>query len=282
MTNLLIAGCGDIGQRIAQLARTQGHHVTGIVRSHESAARLTEQGITALQTDLAAPQVLPPAEQLYYCAAPPKTGHTDPTLKAFLHALANPPQRIVYISTSGVYGNCNGAWIDENQPLNPESDRAHRRVDAETTLAHWCTDRQVEYVILRVPGIYGPGRLPRARLQKKLPVVHAAESPFTNRIHADDLAGLCIAAMQHGTSTHAYNVSDGNPTTMADYFTRCAQLLDLPAPPQVSFAEAQQQFTPAMLSFLRESKRLKTHKMQAELHYTLRYPTLSAGLPACV
>jgi nucleoside-diphosphate-sugar epimerase len=137
-------------------------------------------------------------------------------------------------------------------------------------------------VILRVPGIYGPGRLPLERLQKKLPVVRAEESPYTNRIHSDDLAQAALHGAAYGRRGAAYNISDGHPTTMCDYFTRCASLLGLPPPPQVSLVEAQRIFTPAMWSFMEESKRLKNQRMIEELDFTPRYPDLASGLPNCL
>ncbi|MGH8455382.1 MAG: SDR family NAD(P)-dependent oxidoreductase, partial [Stenotrophobium sp.] len=149
-------------------------------------------------------------------------------------------------------------------------------LDAEHALGAWGGD----HVILRVPGIYGPGRWPLARLRQGLPVLRESESPYTNRIHADDLAGAALHAAARGKTGAAYNISDGQPTTMCDYFTRCAQLLGLPAPPQVTLEEARRVFTPAMWSFMEESKRLINRRMIEELGYTPRYAGLEQGLVA--
>lgn len=274
----LIVGCGDVGLRVAQRLLTMGREVTGVVRSDQSAADLRQAGITTLQIDLdtEAPPAIAPL--LFWFAPPSNAGNSDLRLRQFLNAHRNTDMRIVYISTSGVYGDCEGRWIDEDAPLQPISARAQRRLDAEQALAAWDGD----YVILRVPGIYGPGRLPVERLQKQLPVVRAEESPFTNRIHSDDLAEAALHAAAYGTRAAAYNISDGNPTTMCDYFTRCAALLDLPAPPQVSMDEARRIFTPAMWSFMEESKRLKNDRMLLQLGFAPRYPDLARGLAHCL
>lgn len=252
--------------------------ITGVVRSEQSAAAIRAIGAHAALHDLdAGTDFKTDAPLIFYFSPPPLSGSTDPRLRKFLSSL-DPQQRLVYISTSGVYGDCAGRWIDEHEPLKPLSERAQRRLDAERALAEWGGD----HVILRVPGIYGPGRLPLERLRKNLPVIREAESPYTNRIHADDLARAALHAAVYGKNGTAYNISDGQPTTMCDYFTRCAALLDLPPPPQVTLEQARNVFTPAMWSFMEESKRLVTTRLREALHFTPRYPDLAHGLPSCV
>lgn len=279
---ILIVGCGDIGQRVAAQISIASRGIVGIVRSQQSAETLKLAGITSVQADLDRGDTLPAAALLFWFAPPPDRGDTDSRLRNGLAAIAAPPRRIVYISTSGVYGDCEGRWIDESEALKPQTPRARRRLDAELALADYAQRAGTEIVILRVPGIYGPGRLPITRLQQGLPVVREDQSPYTNRIHADDLAAAAIAAAQRGHTGAAYNISDGNPTTMADYFTRCAHLLGAPPPPQVTLDEARERLTPSMMSFLEESKRLLTRRMREELDFTPKYPNLEAGLPACL
>lgn len=308
----MIVGCGDVGLRVARALRELGREVTAIVRSPQSAARLRELGITAIVHDLdidtierrrpreggdpvfdslavagvqarlldldAAVADIHETGTIYYFAPPPGSGQTDPRLRRLLAALDSPPQRLVYLSTSGVYGDCGGRWIDEDESLKPISERARRRLDAESALRQ----SGLPGVILRVPGIYGPGRLPEERLRKGLPVLRTEESPYTNRIHADDLAMAALHAAAHGAPGAAYNISDGQPTTMCDYFTRCAALLGLPPPPQVGLEEARRVFTPAMWSFMEESKRLVNRRMLEQLGFAPRYPDLASGLPACL
>jgi nucleoside-diphosphate-sugar epimerase len=281
---VLIVGCGDIGRRVAALCLAEGRSVTGLVQSAASVARLRESGIAPLQADLDDPAALGAVncagQSVYYFAAPPAEGETDPRMTHFLAAIAGVPQRIVYISTTGVYGDCGGAWITEAQPVNPRTARGKRRLAAENALRAWSAQTGVPVVILRVPGIYGPGRLPAERIRKGLPVLREAEAPYSNRIHADDLARVCMAAMQRGAPGAVYNVADNQPTTMSHYFNRIADTLGLPRPPAVSMSEAREQLTAAMLSFIEESRRIDNRKMREELGVTLLYPDLESGLVA--
>jgi nucleoside-diphosphate-sugar epimerase len=284
---VLIVGCGDIGRRVAQRLRSAGQPVTGVVRSAASAARLESAGIAARYCDLD-DVPLPPAciaggRDIFYFAPPPPTGTDDPRMAGFLAALDEGPRprRLVYISTSAVYGDCHGEWITEAQPPRPTTPRGERRLAAERDLRAWSETRGVQWVILRVPGIYGPGKLPLARLQKGLPVLREADAPWTNRIHADDLAAVCVAAMASEHANTVYNVSDGCPSNMTDYFNRVADAAGLPRPPAVSRAEAEQVLSNGMLSFLRDSRRMDNCKMLEELGIELQYPDLAAGLAAC-
>ncbi len=276
----LIVGCGDIGRRVASRLIARGQAVRGQVRSAPSASDLAIAGIAPLQRDLDTDAIDDGAADVFWFAPPPNAGTGDPRLRRWL--AVNRPRRIVYISTTGVYGDCAGRWIDESESLKPQTDRGRRRLDAELALAEHAQRHGTQIVILRVPGIYGPGRLPIARLQAGHAVIEERESPPTNRIHAEDLAEVAVAAMQRGVAGLAYNVGDGSPTTMTDYFCRCAALLGLPEPQRISLAEAHRRFTPAMLSFLDESKRLLTDRMRRELGVIPRYPDLATGLPSCL
>jgi len=282
MNSVLIIGCGDIGLRLASLCIPTP--VTGLVRSLQSAARLRARKILprVLDLDVAfAADDLPASDsELYYLAPPPPRGDTDPRVTAVCAALRGPnrPRKVVYISTTAVYGDCGGRWIDENAPLRPGTARGRRRLDAERQWFRWGDSEGVPVVVLRVPGIYGPGRLPVDRLRKGLPVLAEQESPFTNRIHADDLARVCLLAMQRGRGGEAYNVSDGHPTSMADYFNRIADALGMPRPPVVDRATAERELSASMLSFLSESKRILNTKMLDELGVRLQYADLDQGL----
>ncbi len=286
--HIFIVGCGDIGYRVAKLEQTAGQPVSALSRSDLSAAKLNQYGINPIRGDLDKPASLHElpgdVKVLYYFAPPPAEGEDDPRLTALLCALERQtlPRRIVYISTSGVYGDCGGAWVDETLPVNPRSDRGRRRAAAEKCLLDWSGQHGVAVVILRVPGIYGPGRLPVERIRRGIPVLREEESPWSNRIHADDLAQACVLAARKGSAGAIYNVSDGNPTTMTDYFHRVADLFGLPRPPAISMAEARITLGPGILSFLEESKRLDNRRMLEELGVSLRYPDLAKGLPSCV
>jgi nucleoside-diphosphate-sugar epimerase len=272
---------------VAVSLHARGQHVTGLVRSTTSAAQLRELGIDALCLDLDDSASPMPRSGKFgavcYLAPPPSTGVQDTRMRGFLESLdkTSPPRRIVYISTSAVYGDCRGDWITEEQPLQPATDRGRRRLDAERQLQAWAARHGVEWVILRVPGIYGPGKLPLERLRKGLPVLREAEAPYTNRIHADDLATICVAALDSDHHNTVYNVSDGHPSTMTDYFFRVADAAGLPRPPVVSREEAQQVLSAGMLSFLQDSRRMSNQKLLRDLRVTLRYPDLDTGLQSC-
>lgn len=264
-----------------------GQPVIGLVRSARSAALLQEAGIAASKCDLdhtaAADACVPAGGAILYLVPPPPEGDADTRLARFLGCLEHhgAPRRIVYISTSAVYGDCGGAWISEQQPLRPTTPRGRRRLDAERRLQDWTQAHETRLVILRVPGIYGPGKLPLARLRKGLPVLRESEAPWTNRIHADDLATVCIAALTAAGPGSVYNVSDGHPGNMTDYFNRVADAAGLPRPPQVKRAEAERVLSAGMLSFLQDSRRMKNDRLLSELGVTLQYPDLAAGLAAC-
>jgi nucleoside-diphosphate-sugar epimerase len=287
VTDVLIVGCGDIGERVAVLERSAGRHVTGLVQSGTSAQRLRAAGIQPITANLDMPASLRnlPARGalIYYFAPPPEKGVTDPRMETFVSVLDSSglPTRVVLISTTGVYGDCRGEWVTEDRPPNPQADRARRRLAAETSLRHWSEKSGVPIVILRVPGIYGRGYLPEARLRAGEPVLREEESPFSNRIHADDLARVCFIAGHHDNPGILYNVSDGHPTTMTDFFYRVADMLGIPRPPAITLEQARQQLGEGMLSYLAESKRIDNRRLREELGVELMYPDLIAGLPSC-
>jgi nucleoside-diphosphate-sugar epimerase len=287
MASVLIVGCGYIGRRVAALLQDRGVAVTGLVRSDKAAQGLRERAVRIRQADLDAletgGQWARGFSEIFYFAPPPPGGETDTRMAAFLQALdvASPPRRMVYISTSAVYGDCQGRWITEEEPVNPATARGQRRLDAENRLRAWAQAQGVDWVILRVPGIYGPGKLPLARLRAGTPVLREADAPYTNRIHGDDLAAICVAAMDSPHANTVYNVSDGQPGNMTDYFFRVADAAGLPRPPEVARTEAEQVLSPGMLSFLQDSRRMNNEKLLNELGIRLQYPDLDAGLKSC-
>ena len=288
MTPVFLIGCGYVGPRGARRLQANGHVVTALARSDESHALLRAQGLQAVQGDLDTPASLTAlpmqGAMVYYFAPPPSSGTTDPRMRNFLNAIASAsrPARIVLISTSGVYGDCHGEWVTEDRPPQPIAKRAHRRLDAELTLSVWGDTHHVPVVILRVPGIYGPGRLPEHRLRAGEPVLCEAESPWSNRVHIEDLVRACLAAGECGHTNTVYNVSDGHPTTMTDYFNRVADVLGLKRPPQITLAQARAELSEGMQTYLAESKRLDNRRMREELGVEPRYPDLPQGLAASV
>jgi len=285
---VLIIGCGDIGTRVAAGCVVRGDSVSALVRSAARIPILRAAGVVTVSGDLDdAPSLAGlPAQRalLYYFAPPPEQGNTDPRMGRLLHAVTQSvlPHKIVYISTSGVYGDHQGGWVGEDTPPNPQTARARARLDAETRLLGWGRTHAVPVVILRVGGIYGPGRLPVERLRRGEPVLRREDAPFTNRIHADDLAQVCLAAAEHGGAGRIYNVCDGEHSTMTDYFNAVADRLGLARPPQITLAEAQHVLSPGMLSYLNESRRMDNRRMREELGVVLRYPNLAAGLSGAI
>jgi nucleoside-diphosphate-sugar epimerase len=279
----LVAGCGYTGTRLVRHLLHRGP-VVGLTRSEASAEQLEAQGIDAIVMDLddvrvPVPRAFGVPSVVYYLVPPPITGTADPRLARFLKLLPAPPARIIYLSTTGVYGDTGGGFVDESAPLNPVSDRARRRVDAERELVEWCHQQGVGWTILRVPGIYGPGRLPLERLKRGEPMIRHSEAGYSSRIHVDDLvSALLLAGSSPRAADRVYNVSDGNPTSMTEYFERVALLTGLPPPPLVSRAEAENVISENLRSYLVESRRIDTHRIREELGFMPRFGDLRLGI----
>ena len=274
--NILISGYGDIGKRVAQRHMHQSMQVYALCRRHHH-----DDAIQFINHDL--DQViseLPPFDAIYHFMPPPSSGTLDPRVGHLLSALRQAPRKMLLISTSAVYGDCQGAWVDENAPLLATSDRGKRRADAEAQWRQWAQAHGSDWIIFRVPGIYGPGRLPIERIEKGIPMVEEAAAPFTNRIHSEDLAQLAYLAVSENRMHGIYNVSDGQPGNMTQYFNAVADAAGLPRPPQITAAQAKQQLSPGMLSYLSESRRLRIDKLLRDSDYQFFYPDLASGLAA--
>ena len=283
---LLIIGCGDIGLRVAQ-ALPNRVRVLALTSSANRTADLRSRGVIPLLGNLDDPASLQRlaglAHRVLHLAPPPGEGWQDPRTLALTRALRrrSPPSSLVYGSTSGVYGDCQGAFATENRATNPDTPRARRRVDAEDAVRFLGRSAGVRGSILRIPGIYAPDRVggtPRGRLEKGTPVLRAEDDVYTNHIHADDLARACIAALWRGQPQRIYNVSDDTVLKMGDYFDMAADLYDLPRPPRIARDTAPSQLSLMLLSFMSESRRLDNARLKRELGLRLRYPTVEAGL----
>ncbi len=284
---LLIIGCGDVGQRVV---RAQRHvKVVALTSSPERVAALRAQSVTPMVGNLDAPASLQRlagwATRVLHLAPPPLQGSTDPRTLALTRMLMrrSAPLRVVYGSTSGVYGDCAGAWVDESRMVNPITPRAQRRVDAEARVRHFARLRTsaVRVSVLRIPGIYAPDReggTPRERLLRGTPVLAREDDVFTNHIHADDLAGACQLALWRGKPQRVYNVNDDSQLLMGDYFDMAADLYGLPKPPRISRAQAQTELPAMQLSFMSESRRMVNTRMKRQLRLQLRYADVKTGL----
>jgi nucleoside-diphosphate-sugar epimerase len=281
--NQLIVGAGYVGQRLARCLQAAGGRVHGVVGSVASAEALRAHGILATAwnlDDVDRADAPPTPEILTYLVAPPVQGTNDPRLSHCLQVV-QPTQRLVYLSTTAVYGDVGGAVVDEETPPAPSSGRGVRRLAAENAARAFAESRGIDWVILRVPGIYGPDRLPLERLARGEPVLAPADAGMTNRIHVDDLVtALQLVAKHPRAAGRIYNVSDGAPCSTSEHFQRVAQLAGLPPPPVVTRAEAEGRISPAFLAYLDESRRLDSSRIRAELGFAPRYADPAEGIRA--
>jgi nucleoside-diphosphate-sugar epimerase len=286
---LLIVGCGDVALRAAPLLQAH-YRLLGLYRRPEIRAKLRLHGITPVYGDLEAPDSLDKisgiARAVLHLAPPPDRGQQDPRTANLLAALTGRPrikgtilpQRFVYISTSGVYGDCRGALIDETRLINPQSPRALRRADAERRIREWGLRNSVNVSVLRVPGIYALDRLPLARLREGCLALLPEEDSYTNHIHADDLARIVVAALRHAKPGRIYHACDDSSLKMGEYFDMVADRFGLPRAQRIPRAQAERRISPGMFSFMRESRRLTNSRIKHELRVSLRYPTVAECL----
>lgn len=307
---VLIVGAGDIARRVVPelLGRNR---VYVVARRRDQAETFAGLGATPVMADLDDPDSLKGltglADAVLHLAPPSAEGSTDTRTRHLISAfdasmlaqgaaatcegetgagaeLGSPRRvaRLVYVSTSGVYGDCRGEWVDESRAPNPASPRARRRIDAEEALQAWGRRAGAAVIVLRAPGIYGTERLPLERLRLGTPVLAADDDVFTNHIHADDLAAACVRALDPGAPPGIYNASDDTVLKMGDWFDQVADVFGLPRPPRVRRAAAAATLPPALYSFMTESRRLVNRRMKEELGVILRYPTVRDGLSAAV
>ncbi|MCB1937755.1 MAG: NAD(P)H-binding protein [Rhodocyclaceae bacterium] len=286
MRTVLIVGCGDVARRaIPWLAGR--FRVIAMIRDAGARAALQSLGARTVVADLddrrSLRRLAGIADVVIHAAPPPRSGDTDPRTQRLVAALARGSrvaQRLVYISTTGVYGNCDGAWVDEARAPRPDSARAVRRVDAERRLRDFGRRCGVAVAVLRAPGIYAADRLPLARLERGDPVLRLEDDVHTNHIHADDLARLAALALFRGGAGRIWNACDDTRLRMGDYFDAVADHFHRPRPARVSRAEMAARVSPMAMSFMRESRRLDNRRIKRELRVALRYPDIFAGLAA--
>jgi len=281
---LLIIGCGDIARRALPWL-VKHYRVYAAVRSAARAGELRVLGVTPLLADLDRPRSLGRlagiGNLVLYFAPPPDKGKRDGRTRSLLGALAQAkilPQRVVYISTSGVYGDCGGERVAEERPLRPQTPRARRRADAEARLRRFGSRARIAVAILRAPGIYAADRLPLARLRQGLPLLDPREDIYTNHIHADDLAAIACRALARARPGRVYNASDDSALRMGEYFDLVADRFGLPRAPRLARVELERRLSPAMLSFMGESRRLANRRIKRELGVRLMYPDVAAAL----
>ena len=270
---LLIVGCGDVGLRVLRLWHGR--------------EELRRCGATPLIGDLDDARTLDRlaglADVVLHLAPPPLHGATDPRTAALLQALSrrSRPVRLVYMSTSGVYGDCAGDWVTESRPVNAQTDRARRRVDAESRVRTWARATGVKACILRVPGIYAldrEGGDPRDRVRRGTPALIESQDGYTNHIQADDLARITMTAAFRGAALRAYHASDDGELRTGDHYDLIADLCRLPRPRRIDWDEARRTLSSMQLSFWGESRRLDNTRLKKELRVKLRHPTVADAL----
>lgn len=268
MERLLVVGFGDIARRAAPL-----------VAARFTIGALSRQA--GFDLDQPVTQPLGTAEALLHCAPPPAHGEEDLRTANLLAALDEQrlvPKRVVYISTSGVYGDCAGERVSESRPPHPQTPRARRRADAERQLEHWCAAHGTALIILRAPGIYAADRLPLERLHARLPVLRPEDDVYTSHIHADDLASAVARALDPVAPAGIYNAADDTELLMGDWLDRVADYVGLPHPPRAPRERIAERVPAELWSFMRESRRLDNARLKQVLGVRLRYPTVYAGL----
>jgi nucleoside-diphosphate-sugar epimerase len=285
-SKILVIGYGDIGERLLHLVPRR-YKVHALVRRPGRARSARRLGAKPILGDLAKRRSLRSlkgrADILFHFAPPPGAGRRDHHTRNLLAALGKArgamlPQRIVYISTTGVYGDCHGGRVDESTPVRPTTARAVRRVDAERVLRKWGHAHKVAVSILRAPGIYAYDRLPLERIRRGVPALLPEEDVYTNHIHADDLANAAWRASQRPRGVACVNVVDDSELKMGEYFDLVADRFGLARSPRVSREALSSHVSPAMMSFMRESRRIDNARMKRQLRLELRYATVKAFL----
>jgi nucleoside-diphosphate-sugar epimerase len=275
---LLIVGCGKVGLGIvARLNRR--FRVFATTTSSQHCQALRGAGAIPLILDLddrSSGRLEGLAARVICLVPPPSQGRKDGRVARLLRLLHRPPARFIYMSTTGVYGDRRGALVDESVQPAPITERAHRRVDGERRArAHpW------EGSVLRVPGIYGPGRVPIERLRRSIPAPLAADDVLTNHIHIDDLARICIASLFRAAPRRIYNAVDDSCLYLGEYLDLVADRFGLPRAPRLPREALREAVSPMQFSFFEESRRLGNRRIKNELRVRLQFPTARDGLTA--
>ena len=286
---LLIVGCGDVGLRVLRLWQGRGWRILALTSQAQRKAELRAAGAVVLTGNLDEPDSLRRlaglADVVLHLAPPPGQGVQDPRTRHLLQALSRCARSpvLLYMSTTGVYGDCRGAWVAETRPVAPQTDRARRRVDAEQAVRAWGRRRGARATILRVPGIYALDRVggdPRERVRRGSPSLVPEQDGWTNHIHADDLAQIVALATFRGSPGRVFHAVDDGDLRTGDHYDRVADRCGLPRPERITWELAQQRLTPMQLSFWAESRRLENRRMKRELRVRLRYPTVESALPS--
>lgn len=278
--SVLVVGCGDVGMRLLAVLRGR-YRLFAVTRHADQAAAIRAAGATPIVADLDQAETLARLSRLARIVvhlAPPQSDGDRDTRTRRLTAFLRPRSQLVYVSTTGVYGDCAGALVNETRAVKPHNARALRRVDAERCLRAWATRSGSRLSILRVPGIYARERLPLERLNNGTPALRAEDDAYTNHIHADDLAHIIALALARGAANRIYHAVDDSGMKMGDYFDAVARAFNLPLPPRLPREQLRAQVSPVLWSFMSESRRLDNRRIKEELGARLRYPDVMYAL----
>lgn len=277
---LLVIGCGNVGMRLLPLVRAR-FRVFALTSDPSRRGELRAAGAIPIVANLdqrgSLRRLAGLARYVVHLAPPQPQGELDRRTRNVADILPE-GGRVVYVSTSGVYGDCGGALVDETRPVAPRNARARRRVDAERVLRAWARRARGGLVILRAPGIYAGDRLPLKRLQDGVPALRDEDDVYTNHIHADDLARMVALALFRGLPGRVVHASDDTRMKMGEYFDAVADAFGLPRAPRLARQALEQAVTPAALSFMSESRKLDNGRMKRELRMRLRYPDVASTL----
>ena len=280
---IILAGSGYLGDNIISLLAGINHDylISEISRTKKSRGG----NIKSIQYDIDNSVNLDldlRGSKIIYMAPPDTSGLEDVRISKFINTIANNKiTRVIYISTSGVYGNCNGETVTEENKTDPITDRAKRRVDAENKITEYGKNYDVEIVILRVPGIYGKNRLPIKRIMNREPLIKKTESRTTNLIHVEDLSRIVIRSLEIKVkNTEIINVSDGTAVKTTEYYEMIYNALGIILPKYICYEEARKTYDKKRLSFLNESRVLDTTKMEKTFPGCIKYTSLSEGIEA--
>ena len=281
--NLILAGSGYMGNEIIEQLSEDKHSVSITELSRSKKTR--SSAIRSIQVDFDnIVENMPYIDDstIIYMAPPNSSTDKDIRIENFLHRVKKYKiNRIIYISTSGVYGNCNGERVSENKKVNPLTDRAKRRVDAEKQVTKFCDELNTRLIILRVPGIYGRDRLPMKRINDAEPLIKIDESRTTNLIHVGDLCRIAIKSLYIDIQgKEIINISDGTAIKTTEYYEEIYKALEKELPLYITFDEALNSYGEKRLSFLKESRVLDTTKMARLFPNCIKYKLIKDGIKA--
>lgn len=283
MAGLLCLGMGFCAEALASRLKTQGWEIVGTARSEARIAELAARGFRAVTLDRINETGILSATPLHVLVSAPPDDRGDPALHACGDALASVSSRVAwvgYLSTTGVYGDHAGGWVDEDTPTAPQSERARRRIDAEEAWLSWGRANGVAVHVFRLAGIYGPGRNQLVSLREGTARRIDKPGQVFSRIHVDDIAEVLLTSIRAPRAGRIYNVCDDEPAPPQEVVAYAATLLGMEPPPLEAYEQVRSKLSPMAASFYQESKRVSNRRIRHELGVRLAYPTYREGLSA--